>query len=235
MSRADSTDLAVLVVEDEPVARRAHAVYVDRVDGFHAAASAATVREAMQALRTTPIDLVLLDLHLPDGHGLDIVRAMRAAGHRADVIALTSARDLAVVRAATSLGVVQYILKPFTFATLRERLTDYRVYLDAVATGSPADTQEQIDRLLTRRRSRDEALPKGMSQEVLARVCQVLRDRRAAGAPEGWSAGELATELSVSRVTARRYAEYLVEAGRAIRRQRPARAGRPEVEYLWTG
>lgn len=182
------TELAVLVVEDEPVARRAHAVYVDRVDGFRAAASAATVREALQVLRATPVDLVLLDLHLPDGHGLDIVRALRAAGHRADVIAVTSARDLTVVRSATSLGVVQYILKPFTFATLRDRLADYRVYLDAVAGGS-ADTQEQIDRLLTRRRSRDEALPKGMSQEVLGRVCQVLRGRRGQGAGGGRSAG----------------------------------------------
>ncbi|MBK6870247.1 MAG: response regulator [Kineosporiaceae bacterium] len=227
------TELAVLVVEDEPVARRAHAVYVDRVDGFRAAASAATVREALQVLRATPVDLVLLDLHLPDGHGLDIVRALRAAGHRADVIAVTSARDLTVVRSATSLGVVQYILKPFTFATLRDRLADYRVYLDAVAGGS-ADTQEQIDRLLTRRRSRDEALPKGMSQEVLGRVCQVLRGRRGQGAGGGRSAGELAVDLGVSRVTARRYAEYLVEAGRVLRRQRPVRAGRPEVEYLWT-
>ena len=73
-------------------------------------------------MQDNAIDVVLLDMNLPDRHGLDVVRAMRAAGHRADVIAVTSARDLEVVRAAVSLGVVQYLLKPFVFATLRDRL-----------------------------------------------------------------------------------------------------------------
>ena len=76
-------------------------------------------------LERTPVDLLLLDLYLPDGHGLQLVRSLRAAGHTADVIAVTSARDLAVVREGVSLGVVQYVLKPFTFATLRDRLVRY--------------------------------------------------------------------------------------------------------------
>ena len=67
-------------------------------------------------------------MNLPDRHGLDVIRAMRAGGHQADVIAVTSARDLDVVRAAVSLGVVQYLLKPFVFATLRDRLVAYRAY-----------------------------------------------------------------------------------------------------------
>src|SRR5664280_3754225 len=74
------------------------------------------------------IDLVLLDLYLPDINGLAVVRAMHTAGHRADVIAVTSARDLEIVRAAVSLGIVQYLLKPFTFAALRDKLQRYAAY-----------------------------------------------------------------------------------------------------------
>ncbi len=120
--------LRVLVVEDEPVAAEAHTAYVGRVEGFEVAATVHTGQAALQALGERRVDLVLLDMNLPDRHGLEIVRAMRAAGHTADVIAVTSARDLQVVRAAVSLGIVQYLLKPFVFASLRDRLERYRDY-----------------------------------------------------------------------------------------------------------
>lgn len=90
--------IRVLVVEDDPVAADAHRLYVDRVPGFAVAAVAHSRAEAVRALERTPVDLLLLDLYLPDGHGLHLLRSLRAAGHAADVIAVTSARELAVVR-----------------------------------------------------------------------------------------------------------------------------------------
>ena len=117
--------IRVLVVEDDPVAADAHQLYVGRVPGFEVAADALSRAEAVRALDRTPVDLLLLDLYLPDGHGLQLLRSLRAAGHAADVIAVTSARDLAVVREGVSLGVVQYVLKPFTYPTLRDRLVRY--------------------------------------------------------------------------------------------------------------
>lgn len=221
--------LRVLVVEDEPVALEAHAAYVARVPGFEVAASAATSQEALQALQSTSVDVVLLDMHLPDRHGLDVIRAMRAAGHRADVIAVTSARELDVVRAAVSLGVVQYILKPFVFATLRDRLESYRSYRDGLARTDRVATQAEVDQVLAGVRPARAALPKGMGEELLARVVHALRDRGPL------SASELAEAVGVSRVTARRYAEHLCDTRQAVRAQRYAGAGRPEIEYRWAG
>jgi response regulator of citrate/malate metabolism len=224
-----SDDLRVLVVEDEPIAAEAHTAYVARVDGFVPVATVGTSQAALKALQDKQIDVVLLDMNLPDRHGLDVVRAMRAAGHRADVIAVTSARDLDVVRAAVSLGVVQYVLKPFVFATLRERLLAYRAYRDQHGHGQEVSTQAEVDEVFAGARSGGEThLPKGMGEELLARVSRALRD---AGA--GRSASELAETLGVSRVTARRYAEHLCETKVVLRRSRYAGAGRPEVEYLW--
>ena len=76
-------DLRVLVVEDEPVALEAHAAYVARVPGFVVAATAGTSQEALRALQAHDVDVVLLDMFLPDRHGLDVIRAMRAAGYPA--------------------------------------------------------------------------------------------------------------------------------------------------------
>ena len=96
--------IRVLVVEDDPVAADAHELYVGRVPGFTVAAKAHSRAEAVRVLERTQVDLLLLDLHLPDCHGLQLVRSLRTAGYHADVIAVTSARDLAVVREGVSLG-----------------------------------------------------------------------------------------------------------------------------------
>ena len=228
MSGAD--DLRVLVVEDEPIAAEAHTAYVSRVPGFLPVATVGTSQAALKALQDKHIDVVLLDMNLPDRHGLDVVRAMRAAGHRADVIAVTSARDLEVVRAAVSLGIVQYVLKPFVFATLRERLLAYRAYRDQHGAGREISTQAEVDEVFAGARSGGEThLPKGMGEELLTRVSRALRE-----ADGGRSASELGEALGVSRVTARRYAEHLCETKVVVRRSRYAGAGRPEVEYLWS-
>lgn len=223
--------LRVLVVEDERVAADAHTAYVQRVDGFVVAGSARTGQAALQVLADRPVDLVLLDMNLPDVPGLDVVRAMRAAGHRADVIAVTSARDLPTVRAAVSLGVVQYVLKPFAFAALRERLERYREYRQQLDSEVAVSTQRDVDQMLGGLRSGGQAhLPKGIGEESLGEVSRALRE---AGA--GLSASEVAERLGVSRVTARRYLEHLAEGGLVLRRSRYAGPGRPEVEYRWGG
>lgn len=66
--------IRVLVVEDDPRAAQAHVAYVERLPGFAVAGVASTVREAGAVLATEPVDVVLLDLNLPDGHGLDLVQ-----------------------------------------------------------------------------------------------------------------------------------------------------------------
>jgi len=224
--------IPVLVVEDEPILADAHAMYVRRVPGFEVAAVAGTGYGALAALRSTPVDLVLLDLNLPDLHGLDLLRAIRTAGHPVDVIAVTSARDLEVVRAAVSQGVLQYLLKPFVFASLRDKLERYREYRDlqdGLAAGGAVSGQHEIDQLLSAGRGQVRTpLPKGMSAESLAAIAGLVRD-----AGTGRSAAEVAAALEVSRVTARRYLEHLTESGVTTRQLRYRGPGRPEVEYRW--
>jgi response regulator of citrate/malate metabolism len=223
-----SAPLRVLVVEDEPVAAAAHTAYVGRVEGFEVAGTVRTGQAAMQALAEGGVDLVLLDMNLPDRHGLEIVRAMRAAGHTADVIAVTSARDLQVVRAAVSLGIVQYLLKPFVFASLRDRLERYRDYRLQVRADGAVVAQSEVDRAFASLRSASEgALPTGLSAETLEVVTRYVR----ASSPA--SALEVAAGCNISRVTARRYLEYLAQSRLLDRKQRHGGSGRPEIEYVW--
>jgi len=216
--------IRVLVVEDDPVVAEAHRVYVERVEGFAVAGVAHTGAEALRVCEREPLDLVLLDFYLPDTHGLVVCRALRAANSQVDVIAVTSARDLAVVKAAVALGIVQYLLKPFTFASLRDKLERYRQFRQSV--GYAAD-QADVDRALaTLRAPAVQVLPKGMSEPTLNAVTVALAAR-----PEGLSAGATAAATGVARVTARRYLEYLADNGLAKRVPRYGQVGRPEVWY----
>ena len=120
----------VLVVEDEEVAAEAHAAYTARRRGVRGRRHRPLGRRRRPGSwrRTTRVDLILLDLHLPDGHGLALLPKLRASGRVTDVIAVTSARDAEVVRHAVAHGVVLYLLKPFTFATFRAKLQQYADY-----------------------------------------------------------------------------------------------------------
>ncbi|WP_354643192.1 response regulator [Kitasatospora camelliae] len=226
--------ISVLVVEDDPVAAAAHTLYVQRTPGFTAAGTVHTCADALRLLdRTrgagTPVDLILLDLYLPDGHGLNLCRTLRAAGHGADIIAVTSARDLAMVRQAVSAGVVQYLLKPFSSAALHDRLESYARYRRSLARAGDATGQDEVDQAFAiLRTSERSSLPKGLSAPTLEAVAGVLRD--AAG---GISAAAAGAAAGVSRITARRYLEHLVDTGLAAREPQYGQVGRPELSYRW--
>jgi response regulator of citrate/malate metabolism len=218
--------IRVLVVEDDELIAEAHAAYTGRVEGFEVVAVARTAQRAMAALRAGPVDLMLLDLHLPDMHGLELCRSLRAAGIGTDVLVVTSARDLAVVRAAVSLGVTHYLLKPFTFAAFRDKLLGYARYRQQVLGADPVAAQHEIDRAFAALRGTSPELPKGLDQSTLDLVLGVLR-----GSATGLSAAEVGTRMGASRVTARRYLEHLADAGHVARSPRYGSPGRPEVEY----
>jgi response regulator of citrate/malate metabolism len=209
------TTYRALVVEDEPVAAEANAAYLRRLD-VEVVAVAATGQEALRYLAGDPdVDLILLDMHLKDGHGLALLRRIRAAGHSCDVIAVTSARDVDVVRQAVAQGVVSYLIKPFTFAGFRTKLEQYFRYREQMAASDTLG-QSDVDAMLATLRP------------TLTRVSATVRE-----AERAMSASELAELIGASRVTARRYLEHLADSGLLERDTRFGRTGRPEVEYRW--
>lgn len=222
----------VLVVEDDELSAQAHADYVRRTAGFALVAVARSAGEAVRVLRSDrDVDLVLLDMHLPDGHGLGLLQTVRADGHPCDVIAVTAARDVDVVKRAVSQGVVLYLLKPFTYAAFRNKLDQYADYRRRLDVSDSAVGQEDVDRMLgVLRTSSPAALPKGMSSTTLRDITAALR-----GSPDARSASEVATTVGASRVTARRYLEYLAAERMVQRGVRYGGSGRPEVEYRWDG
>ncbi|NYI08233.1 response regulator [Allostreptomyces psammosilenae] len=224
--------IRTLVVEDDPLLADAHRAYTERVPGFEVVGVARRGEEALRLLATTPVDLVLLDFYLPDMGGLDICRTLRARGAAVDVIAVTSARQLETVRAAVSQGVVLYLLKPFTFAAFRDKLESYAEYHRRTRTAETALGQGDVDRMLAALHEPGRpSLPKGIGEQTLAATVRALRE----AGTEPATARAVGERLGVSRITARRYLEYLVERGLAARAPHYGGPGRPEHRYTWHG
>ena len=222
--------IGVLVVDDDFMVARIHRGFVERVEGFEVVGTAQTGAEAESMVAALKPDLVLMDLYLPDRFGLDVVARLRAAGQTCDVLVITAAKEADSVRAAVRHGVVGYVLKPFAFADLEQRLQTYAAERARAISGDDL-TQEEIDAAFASSgvtRPAAVALPKGLSSETADSVERALRD-----SGETLSASECAEAVGISRVSARRYLEHFVATGQVEVKLRYGATGRPERRYRW--
>jgi response regulator of citrate/malate metabolism len=216
--------IRALIVEDDYHVATIHAAYVRRVRGFEVAGHASTLTTARAEIARLSPDLVLLDLYLPDGHGLDLLRETLEHADRPDFLVITAARDMASVRAAMQLGTVHYLVKPFRFAQLEERLTTYRNLHARLARVSEAE-QHEVDALYSLLRG-PAPLPKGQSAPTMTRIRELLRSAR-----QDLSAADIAAQIGISRSTAQRYLVELGRQGVVELRLDYGTAGRPEHRY----
>ncbi|MEZ0069187.1 response regulator of citrate/malate metabolism [Streptacidiphilus sp. MAP12-20] len=248
--------IRTLVVDDDFRVSGIHAAYVAKVPGFEVVGQVATVAAALEGVRALRPDLLLLDVYLPDGTGLDVLRQLATGAHasgaadtigapdvfgaadaptafRPDAIMITAARDVSSVREAMQLGAVGYLVKPFGFAGLEQRLgayADLRERMEALGHGGETD-QADVDALFSAGRSAPlPSVPaKGHSAPTLALVRDAVRT-----AKRDLSATEVAELTGVSRATAQRYLSYLVREGLARLELRYGTTGRPEHRYRST-
>lgn len=224
-----------MIVEDEPLIAEAHQAYLGRLEGFSVVGVAHTARDAMRiaseaAAAESPVELVLLDIGLPDASGIALASALSGLRPAPDIITITSERDLEMVRAAVGHGALAYLLKPFTFAAFRDRLERYGRYREALPAGTDAASQAEVDRALSELRVGPDrsAAPKGAATGTNDDIARLVRDSGV-----GVTADEVAKQIGVSRVTAWRYLERLADEGTVRRETDYGKAGRPKTRYQW--
>lgn len=130
---------AILIVEDEEGPRNALKIILRP---FYDLIITSNRHEALQALLAQPIDLVTLDLKLPDGYGLDLFHSIKRARRGTEVVVITGYGTLKSSQEAVQHGAAGYLLKPFNVTELitlinrtlekKHRLDGIRDYLHSV-------------------------------------------------------------------------------------------------------
>lgn len=219
-------ELEVLVFDDDYHVARTHALAVAKVPGYGAAREAHSRAEAVaEVARATP-DLILLDMYLPDGTGLDVVREVASSDGPPppDFLAVTAARDMVSVEASLKLGAFYYLVKPFPFSALREQLLAYRDYR-ANLERTPVADQRTVDSLYLRRGPRAAPTDRTLSP-TMSRVLEIVEE-----AAEPISTAQVAESLGASRPTAQRYLAVLLRRRLIQLDLAYGGPGRPEHRY----
>jgi len=220
--------ITTLVIDDDYRVAKVHAASVDRIDGFRSVGEAHSAAEAAALIQALRPNLLLLDLYLPDGGGLQLIRSLPELdlATRPDFIVITAARDIDSVRQAIQLGAMYYLVKPFGFVQLREQLQAYRQLHEGLEEATVA-TQRTVDALYGLMRTPGaRATERGRLSPTAAEVLDQVR-----GSASGLSAAEVAALLGVSRATAQRHLAQLVRAGLVDLRLNYGSTGRPEHRY----
>lgn len=228
--------IRTLVVDDDYHVAHAHALSVGRVPGFSVVGEAHSAEQARHLIKIERPDLLLLDMYLPDYNGLDLVRRLMSEStdpgesdtHEQvpDFLLVTAARDIESVRSAMQLGAVYYLVKPFTFAALREQLESYRQWRQRLELSHEAD-QGTVDALYGLLRA--PAIGSATRSNLPPTMARVLAIVESSVEPLG--AAEVAERLGVSRPTAQRYLATLVQKQVIDLDLAYGTTGRPEHRY----
>ncbi len=224
-----SDPIDVLVVEDDPMVAAVHRQFIAAIPGFVVAGVVSSGRDALEFLRKRPVRLVLLDIFLPGMDGVRTLQKIRETNGTVGVIVVSASRDTNTVNAVLKAGAFDYIIKPFVFERIQNSLRSFEQLETRLNRGASQIDQKELDQLLQKQRDDPDAhedLPKGLNPQMLQKLVELL-----AKAPAPMSAIEAAVALHVSRITARRYLEYLVAQKRAALELEYQKVGRPTNRY----
>ncbi|MBZ4485748.1 response regulator [Microbacterium sp. cx-55] len=211
------TDIRVLIVDDDFRVGGIHRDIVADRAGFTALDPVRSIDAARAALRADTPDLLLVDVYLPDGDGIDL---MRTSG--IDALVLSAASDAATVRRALRSGALGYLVKPFDTRVLGERLDRYARYRNLI-DADRALSQEEIDRAAAIVHGAGDAasVSRSATEQLILGTLGV----------EEASAAEIAERAGISRATAQRHLSTLATRGLVEVGLRYGATGRPEHRY----
>jgi DNA-binding response OmpR family regulator len=116
------TTSRILIVEDEPNIRLIFRAALEA--GHYQLATAEDGQAALESLKRSPVDLVLLDLQMPRVGGMEVLRLLRDAGNDVPVVIITAHGSVPDAVAAMKLGAVDFLGKPVTPEALRNVVAD---------------------------------------------------------------------------------------------------------------
>ncbi|MCZ2260527.1 response regulator [Sporosarcina sp. G11-34] len=219
----------VLIVEDDFRIAEIHQSLLESIDGIKVVGKALRAEESWSFIETHKVDLLLVDVYMPDQLGIDLVIELKKKYSHLDYIMITAARDTNLLERSLKAGVFYYLIKPVELEKLREVIELYKTQKEIMLSNEFVD-QKMVDlvfRISSTESKSNEYLPKGINELTLSKVLEIVKSL-----PDGTTAEEMGERLGASRTTARRYMEHLVSTGKMKAELEYGIVGRPERKYF---
>ena len=228
--------IKVLIVEDDPMVREINEKFLRKVEGFILYDSVNSIEKAKEIILSGKPDLILLDVFFPQGKGTDLLKWIRLENLKCDVILITADRNTETVEEAFRYGAVDYLVKPFIFNRFKEALLQFRSRKNSFKS---IDSMEQvtIDKYTIKESKHvieyDEDIGdiKGFNQYTYEKVLGGISEME----DNPFTSEQIAKNIGVSRITARRYLDYLEKEQKLIVEMEYGKVGRPKNKYKIKG
>ena len=193
--------MRILIIEDDPMVAMIHKEYFKRKELSDDINHVSTLEEAKTFLEKSDADLIVLDNYLTDGQGVEYLPELKGY----PIIMITAANDIQTVEAALTNGVVDYLVKPFTYERFSQAVDKVQDYVSLLS--KEKINQDLIDDYLNSGRVEEEedSLPKGLSKITLKKVLEAIQQHNG-----GFTTQQIADKLDISRITIRKYLNHLV-------------------------
>ncbi len=196
----------VLIVDDDPMVADINRHYVEKNSLFCVTGQARNGEEALSFLEENKVDLIVLDVFMPVMDGIETLKNIRNKKIPSEVIMVTAANDTATLDQTMHLGVLDYLVKPFSLERLQISLEKFISRYNLINKNTTID-QSIIDSLITNPSlAKPEELPKGIQKKTLEIILKYFDNTTI------WQSVDMVSEkIGISIVTIRRYMNYLVD------------------------
>lgn len=220
----------VLIVEDDPMVAMINEQYVKQNKNFTVSSICRNGDEALSFLDDNAVDLIVLDVFMPVMDGVETLKTIRERKVSSEVIMVTAANDTQTLERTMHLGVLDYLIKPFTMERFSVALEKFMSQNKTLKENTILD-QKSIDLLMSSKQEskqflREAEYPKGINRKTLSTIMNFFDENT------GWQTVDMiADKLKISIVTIRHYMNYLVEKRIVMEDINYETGGRPSMLY----
>lgn len=220
----------VLIVEDDPMVAMINEQYVKQNKNFTVSSICRNGDEALSFLDDNAVDLIVLDVFMPVMDGVETLKTIRERKVSSEVIMVTAANDTQTLERTMHLGVLDYLIKPFTMERFSIALEKFMSQNKTLKENTILD-QKSIDLLMSSKQKskqflREAEYPKGINRKTLSTIMNFFDENT------GWQTVDMiADKLKISIVTIRHYMNYLVEKRIVMEDINYETGGRPSMLY----
>ncbi|MEG1046521.1 response regulator [Carnobacterium sp.] len=221
----------VLIVEDDPMVLSINQRYLQKIPNFMVAGTADSYEHAIQLTSQYFYDLILVDIHLKSGNGLDLLKTWRKREYPAEIIMITAASQQEALRISKHYGVTDYILKPFQFKRFKQSIELFQqnqllLSSNSVLTQKEIDSLHHSDPLSISEIEMENKLEKGLTQTTLDLIISLIQQQKA-----GFTVSDITQATELSHVSVRKYLHYLESTQQIEMRLEYGTVGRPTSVY----